>query len=314
MFSALPVVGLVAIGMRVVPRALLGGGVPGRMMLVAAARGAAARMDRRGAPRRPGHLRGPARGRVRRAAARRDAGLPGRRERAGQPAPAAALRARHAVRRGHGRRRGAHLRPADGRDAGRVRAARRLRGHSARGLRELRAAGRAGDGGGAGPFARTWRPRWSRAGTVGPCTGTERRGGGAGAMRIGGLLDLVGPTGCWTRRAAAARPAAGPGRRRAGRPALLGGARRETRSRYRPRPVGPAGVAGVVRRPAAGGGAGRSRPSRRGRASPRSRCPPRSRPCRCQPSSPSGAPHSPVSCAPVPPQRALLQAGAGRTS
>ena len=62
----------------------------------------------------------------------------GRRERAGQPAPAAALRARHALRRRHGRRRGPDLRPAAGR---RRRAASgrpaRLRGHAGRGLREM---------------------------------------------------------------------------------------------------------------------------------------------------------------------------------
>ena len=108
------VIGLVAIGLRVLTAGLLGGGVTGRVVLVRLPEVPLPALDRRGAPRRPGDPRGPARGRVRRPAARRHPGLPGRRERARQPAPAAALRARHAVRRGHGRRRGAHLRPADG--------------------------------------------------------------------------------------------------------------------------------------------------------------------------------------------------------
>ena len=166
-FSAFLLIGLVAIGLRVVTAgaARRGGQRPGGPR--PAARGAAAGVDRGRAPGRAGHPRGPARRGVRRAAAGRDPLLPGCRERAGQSPPAAALRARHPVRRRHGRRRGPHLRAADG-------AGRGARPGGPPAARPLQpgaaldgAAGRAGDGRRARPVAGAGRldgVPWVRSG------------------------------------------------------------------------------------------------------------------------------------------------------
>ena len=196
-------------------------------------------------------------------------------------------------------------------DAGRVRAARRLRGHSTRGLRSIARLAVPVMAGALDRSLDLAASMESRGyGRAVHRTDASRRG--ASAMTLGGLLGIL--VGLYGLLDASTPPLLGlplvlAGAVLAGL-ALLVGARRETRSRYRRDPWALpewlVSFAGLL--PAA---VLVSRPSRRGRASPRSRCPPRSRPCRCPPSSPSGAPHSPASLAPVPPQRAAPAARRG---
>ena len=311
-FSAFLVVGLVAIGLRVLTAGLLGGGVTGRVVLVRLPEvplPAWAAGVRLGGPVTLEGLLAAAYDGLRLAAI-----LPAwRRERARQPAPAAALHARHAVRRGHCRRRGSHLRPADGEDAGRVRAARRLRGHSTRGLRD-RAAGRAGDGGGAGPFAGPGR----LDGVARVRSGRDRTdapGGAPAQSRSAGLLGIL--VGLYGLLDASTPPLlglpSGPGRRRARRPGPAHGRPARDPVALPARPVGPAGVAGRPPAACSGGGAGRRDTAGVGRHRPVQ--------------APAGIPAVPLAAvlaigcaalagvlAPIPPQRALRTAGAGRTS
>ena len=136
----------------------------------------------------PVTLEGAARRGVRRPAAGRDPRLRRRRQRAGQPPAAAALRARRRCTRSARRSSSPSPTPRSwSQDAGRVRAARRLRGRAGRGLRALAPAGRPGARGRARALAGRWPRRWSRGATVGRRCDARRA-----ARRATGALTLVG--------------------------------------------------------------------------------------------------------------------------
>ena len=198
-------------------------------------------------------------------------------------------------------------------DAGRVRAARRLRGHADRGLRSIARLAVPVMAGALDRSLDLAASMESRGyGRAVHRTDASRRG--ASAMTLEGCsASSSGSTGCWTpppRRCSACRwswpapcwpawrcssaPGARPGRATAA-------TRGRCRSGWCPSPA------------AAGGGAGRSRPSRLGGHHPG--------PGARRDPGPAAAAVLAIGCAalagvvaPVPPQRALLQAGAGRTS
>ena len=240
--------GIVVVAIRVVFAALFGAPVPGHVLFTLPE---VTLPDWAAGVRLGGEVtvEGGGRGGVRRAAAGHHAGLRGRRQRAGQPAAAAARRAGRALR-GRGRRGGrAVLHPAAGRGrdpgARRPPAARAGRHTGLRGLRgvampvlegalersvELAAAM---DARGFGRTATAGRRRCTApgrgavtlAGLLGVCAG------------LYGLLDAQSPVAARACRCS----------RRGGGAATVGlwlGGRRSARSRYRPDPWGLPGVAG----------------------------------------------------------------------